>query len=185
MGEGKVLYSPRKRFCIMKRVILTIVAAVLCLSAFAAEVIVVDSEKVFKSIVEYNLAIERIDTLSKQYQAEVDGRFAQVSSAFEEYAATKQNYTATQRKELEAAILKMESEATALQESYFAQDGILIKLRLSLIAPIQERVFGVIGDYAEAKGADLVVDRAANPSVIFVRESIDCTAQIIELLKRK
>lgn len=168
----------------MKRLVLTFVAAILSLSAFAAEVLVVDSEKVFKSLSEYNLAIERIDTLSKQYQAEVDERFAQVSSAFEEYALTKQNYTATQRKGFEAAILKMESEATALQESYFAQDGIVIKLRLSLIAPIQERVFGVIGDYAESQGADLVVDRAANPSVIFVREGVDCTAQIIELLKK-
>lgn len=153
------------------------------LPAMAQEVVVVDSEKVFKSLIEYNLAMERIDALSKGYQADVDAKFEAVSRAFEEYAITKSSYTATQRKSAEAYILRMEQEATALQESYFAQDGIMTKTRLSLIAPIQTRVFTAIEKYAAQKGADIVIDKASNPTMLFSSDRVDCTETIIEMLK--
>lgn len=167
----------------MKRVILIIAAVVVGFSAMAQEVVVVDSEKVFKSLSDYVSALEQVDALSTKYQADVDAKFAEVSEMFSAYATAKSSYTATQRMAAEAAILKLEEEATTLQERYFAQDGVIINLRLSLIAPIQDRVFSAIESYAKEIGADLVLDKASNPSILFSGSRVDCTEAIIERLK--
>ena len=83
----------------------------------------------------------------------------------------------------ENEILSKEEEATKLQESLFGQEGELMKKRVELIKPIQERVFAAIESYAKANGIDLVVDRAANPTLLFQSDKIDRTQAIIDLLK--
>ncbi len=171
----------------MKRFILfiaIILSSSFAIEAMAQEVVVVDSERVFKSLEEYTSALEQVDVLSQKYQADVDAKFAAVSEAFNEYALSKSNLSAPQRIATEAKILKMEEEATSLQERYFAQDGVIINLRLSLIAPIQKRVFSTIESYAKQVGADIVLDKASNPSILFAGERVDCTEAVIELLNK-
>lgn len=167
----------------MRGFIIALVAMAYSSFAMAQQIIVVDSEKIFKSIADYTTALERVDETSKSYQSEVDAKFKAVSDAFNEYAALKAGYSASQRQIAEAGILSMESEATKLQESYFAKDGAVMKLRLSLIAPIQERVFKAIEEYAASKGADIVVDRSSNPSILYAGDKADHTEAIIEVLK--
>ena len=67
----------------MKRLILT-VSLLLSLTALAAQnYIVVDSEKVFKSIDAYNKALTELDELARQYQAQVDGKYAVIEQLYE------------------------------------------------------------------------------------------------------
>ena len=63
----------------MKRLILT--AAVIlasAMTAFAQKYIVVDSEKIFKSVAEYNEAIKTLDEMSEKYQEAVDAKFKDI-----------------------------------------------------------------------------------------------------------
>ena len=56
-------------------------------------------------------------------------------------------------------------------------------MRMELIAPIQKRVFGAIDEYAKKIGADIVIDKAANASLLFNSSAVDHTQKIIERLK--
>ena len=56
--------------------------------------------------------------------------------------------------------------------------------RVELIKPIQERVFAAIEKYAAANGVDLVVDKAANPTLLYESKSIDRTQAIIDAMKQ-
>ena len=57
----------------MKRIILTAVLAVVAAAALNAQnYMVVNSEKIFKSISEYNSAIDQLDKLAETYQKQVD-----------------------------------------------------------------------------------------------------------------
>lgn len=65
----------------MKRLIL-FAAALLAAGTLAAQnCIIVDSEKIFKSIDAYNQAISDLDDLAKQYQEQVDNRFQEVETS--------------------------------------------------------------------------------------------------------
>ena len=73
----------------MKRLIL-IAAFILTAGTLAAQnYIIVNSEKVFKSIDAYNTAISDLDKLAKQYQDQVDAKFAEVEALYNNYVSQK------------------------------------------------------------------------------------------------
>ena len=121
----------------MKRLIL-IAAFILTAGTLAAQnYIIVNSEKVFKSIDAYNTAISDLDKLAKEYQ-----------------------------------------------ESLFGQEGTLMKKRIEVISPIQKQVFDAIEAYAKQAGADLVLDSANNPTLLYTNPSVERTQQVIDALKK-
>ena len=172
----------------MKRLIL-IAAFILTAGTLAAQnYIIVNSEKVFKSIDAYNTAISDLDKLAKQYQDQVDAKFAEVEALYNNYVSQKTSLSAAARQTLENrrenAILNKEKEAQEYQESLFGQEGTLMKKRIEVISPIQKQVFDAIEAYAKQAGADLVLDSANNPTLLYTNPSVERTQQVIDALKK-
>ena len=169
----------------MKRLIL-IAAFVLTAGTLAAQnYIIVNSEKVFKSIAAYNTAISDLDELAKQYQTQVDTKFAEVETLYNNYQIQKTSLSAASRHVRENSILQKEKEAQEYQESLFGQEGMLMKKRVEMISPIQKQVFAAIEAYAKQVGADLVLDSANNPTLLYNNPSVERTQQVIDALKKK
>ena len=103
----------------MKRLIL-FAAALLAAGTLAAQnCIIVDSEKIFKSIDAYNQAISDLDDLAKQYQEQVDNRFQEVETLYNNYQYQKASLSSAARQARENTILAKEKEAQEYQESLF------------------------------------------------------------------
>ena len=169
----------------MKRLILTVVLALATLGiASAQKCCVIDSEKVFKSLDEYNKALASLDELGKAYQTEVDNKYKSIESLYNNYMAQKNNLSASSRASIEQQILQKEQEAQKYQQEVFGEEGTLMKKRVELIKPIQTKVFAAIEKYAKAKGYNLVLDKASNASILYYGEAIDHTAQVIEELTK-
>lgn len=164
----------------MKRLFAAICVLLLSVTVASAQnYMVIDSERVFKSIAEYNNALTQIENLSKQYQAKVDEKFREVETLYNSYVAARASLSDYSRQQREQQILQLEQEATEYQESIFGADGELMKRRMELIQPIQQRVFETIERFAKQQGYDLVIDIAANPTVLYYSESVDYTNRII------
>ena len=169
----------------MRKSILAIVFALATLGiASAQKYCVIDSEKVFKSLDEYNKAMTQLDELGKAYQTEVDNRYKSIESLYNNYMAQKASLSTTARASVEQQILQKEEEAQKYQQEIFGDEGTLMKKRVELITPIQEKVFAAIEAYAKANGYDLVLDKASNASILYLNTTIDRTAQVIEALKK-
>lgn len=149
----------------------------------AQNYMVIDSEKVFKSISEYNNALESLETLAEDYQEKVDAKFAEVENLYNSYMQRRASLSESARQQQEQLILQKEAEATEYQESLFGTDGELMKKRLELIQPIQQRVFSVIESFSKQYGYDLVIDISANPTILYYSTKVDFTDRIIEALK--
>ena len=170
----------------MKRILMTVAAiTMLTAAATAQNYMVIDSEKVFKSIAAYNTAISELDKLADTYQQQVDAKYKDVESLYNDYISQKSSLTYGQQQTVENAILAREDEAARLQESLFGTDGTLMKKRVELIQPIQERVFKAIETYAAAEGFDLVLDKASNPNILYSSSAIDRTQAVIDILKKQ
>ena len=152
--------------------------------ASAQNYMVIDSERVFKSIAEYNSALTQIENLSKQYQAKVDEKFREVETLYNSYVSVRASLSDYTRQQREQQILQLEEEATKYQESVFGTDGELMKRRMELIQPIQKRVFEAIERFAKQQGYDLVLDISANPTVLYYSDKVDYTDRIIEALRK-
>ena len=165
----------------MKRLIL-IAAFVLSAGTLAAQnYIIVNSEKVFKSIDAYNTALSTLDKLAEQYQDLVDAKFAEVETLYNNYMNQKASLTAATRQARENDILAKEKAAQEYQETLFGNDGTLMKKRIEMI---QKQVFSAIEAYAKQVGADVVLDSANNPTLLYSNPSVDRTQQVIDVLKK-
>jgi outer membrane protein len=90
----------------MRRVFFAIFAMMMCMGVASAQnYMVVDSEKVFKSLDAYNSALEQIETLSAQYQQSVDARFKEVENMYNTYIQQRASLSDGLRQQREQAIL--------------------------------------------------------------------------------
>lgn len=164
--------------------ILTLVLAIMTAGiASAQNYMVVDSEKIFKSISSYNTALDSLEKLAEQYQQQVDAKFAEVEQLYNSYMQQRASLSESYRQQYEQMILQKEAEATEYQESLFGTDGELMKKRMELIQPIQQRVFSTIESFSKQYGYDLVIDISANPTILYYSSKVDFTERIISALK--
>lgn len=168
----------------MKRLILFTALILTAGTLSAQNYIIVNSEKIFKSIDAYNKAISDLDTLAKQYQADVDQRFEEIEKIYNNYMSQRASLSSSVRDTIEESILSKEKEAQQYQESLFGQEGTLMKKRLELIQPIQKEVFAAIEAYAKQVGADAVIDSSNNPTLLYTNPEIERTQQVIDALKK-
>lgn len=169
----------------MKRLILIAVFVLTTGTLAAQNYIIVNSEKVFKSIDAYNTALSTLDKLAEQYQDLVDAKFAEVETLYNNYMNQKASLTAATRQTRENDILAKEKAAQEYQETLFGNDGTLMKKRIEMIEPIQKQVFSAIEAYAKQVGADVVLDSANNPTLLYSNPSVDRTQQVIDVLKNR
>ena len=168
----------------MKRLILTLALVLgIATMASAQNYAVVNSEKIFKSIDQYNQAITQLDQMANDYQTKVDAKFEEVEKIYNAYMQRRSQLSAASQQANEENILKLEQEAQKYQESIFGTDGELMKKRLELIQPIQKRVFEAIETYAKQKGYDMIIDISQNATMLYYSERTDHTDEIIALLK--
>ena len=87
-----------------------------------------------------------------------------------------------QKKEREQAIVNKEKEAADLKKKYFGPEGELYKKRQSLVEPIQDEIYNAVKTIAQAKGFQLILDRASDNGIIFASPSIDISNEVLSRL---
>ncbi|MBO5902616.1 MAG: OmpH family outer membrane protein [Tidjanibacter sp.] len=168
-----------KRFLILLATVLIASASTLS----AQNYMVVNSQKIFQSMKEYNNTIEELNALSEQYQQKVDEAYAQIEEMYNAYQQERANMSAAVRQTREDAIISNEKKVAEYQEQVFGTGGTLMQTRIEKLKPIQDKVFEAIEKYAKANGFDLVLDIASNPTILYYTPSADRTEQIINQLK--
>ena len=165
----------------MKKLIVLFVLAVAATGSALAQssYVFVDSEAIFKSLDDYNA-----DDLSAQYQKNIDEAYATLDQMYETYQSQKGYLSEINRNAREEEIIKREKDIKKYQQEVFGPEGDLIKKRLELIKPIQERVFAAINQYAETNQITMVIDRANNQTLLYYAPALDKTNAIITLLKQ-
>lgn len=163
--------------------VLTLALVLMGAAAMAQNYIVVNSEKIFKSIAAYNTAIEELDKLAKNYQEWVDAKFEEVEQLYNNYQQQRASLSESTRQQWETVILEKEQQATKYQEELFGQEGTLMKQRIEKIKPIQEKVFAAIEAYAKQVGAEVVIDSSNNPTLLYNAPSVERTDEVIATLK--
>jgi outer membrane protein len=151
--------------------------------AMSQNYMVVNSETIFKSIDEYNTAVEEIDTQAQQYQQNIDDAYAQIEEQYNSYMQQKQSLSQSEQQAREQSIIDNEKRVAEYQEAAFGSEGTISKLTNEKLEPIQTKVFEAIGDYAIANKFGLVLDIATNPTIIYYDTAVDKTDAIIKLLQ--
>ncbi len=152
------------------------------LNLHAQKFALVDMEYILKNIPAYERANEQLNQVSKKWQAEVEAVQIEAQTLYKNYQNEVVFLSQEQKKTRQDAIVAKEQEAAELKKKYFGPQGELFKKRTALMSPIQEEIYVTIRDIADARGYQLVLDRASDTGIIFGSPKIDISAEVLSKL---
>ena len=176
-----------KRFYAHKLYIVLCTFVLISGTAFAKDqqVAYVDMTYILKNLPQYEQANEQLTLLSKRWQKEVDAMQQEARVLSTNYQTEQIFLSETMRRQREEEIVKKEQEVLELKRKYFGQEGELYKKREALIKPIQDDIYNAIQDLASEKHIEVVRDRSADPSLIYMSSKLDISDQVLKKLGAK
>lgn len=140
----------------------------------------VDTEYILSKLPSYQTAQTKLDGFSKQWQKEVEAKFAEVESKYKEYQSEKVLLSEEMKKRKEEEIVRMERAAKELKNKYFGVEGELFKKREELIKPIQEEIYNALKQVAEDGNYAMIFDVAAGASVLYTDNKYDVSDDVLK-----
>jgi len=151
-------------------------------SSYSQKFALIDMEYILKNISSYETANQQLEAVSKKWQSEVEAAQQEIQNMYKTYQSELVFLSADQKTKKENEIVEKEKAAQELKRKYFGAEGELFKRREALITPIQDDIYNAIKEISEAKGYQLVLDRASASSVIFASPRIDISNEVLAKL---
>ena len=145
----------------------------------------IDMQYILKNIPQYETANEQLTMISKRWQKEIDTAQQELQILVSNYQTEQIFLSPDMKQKREDEILEKEQYLLELKRKYFGQEGDWYKKRESLLKPIQDEIYAAIQDIASEKQYDVVKDRSADPSLIYMSGKLDISDQVLEKLGAK
>lgn len=172
-----------KRFLFIAILILGCYSPAIMAQKFA--VAYLDMQYILKNLPQYEIANEQLAMISKRWQKEIDNAQQEVQILVSNYQTEQIFLSADMKKKREDEILEKEQHVLELKRKYFGEGGEWYKKRESLLKPIQEEIYNAVQEIANEKKYDIVKDRSADPSLIYMSSRLDISDQVLEKLGAK
>lgn len=144
-----------------------------------------DMQYILKNLPQYETANEQLTMISKRWQKEIDVAQQEVQILTSNYQTEQIFLSADMKQKRESEILEKERYVLELKRKYFGEGGEWYKKRESLLKPIQEEIYNVVQEIAAEKRYDIIKDRSADPSLIYMSSRLDISEQVLERLGAK
>ena len=154
-------------------------------SMHAQKIAVVDVALILEGSTEYTKAEKEIDRLSLEWRQEISLQLDDVKSLYNKYQAEQVLLGDDIKAEREKEIMDKEAAVRELQKKRFGPDGDLFSKRQNLTAPVQDKVFAAIEDFANDRGYDIILDKGSATGLLFASENYDKTEEIKRRLGQK
>ena len=176
-----------KKIVIIRYSLCIIAALLLSGTAFAKDqsIAYIDMQYILKNLPQYEQANEQLTMLSKRWQKEIDAAQQEARVLLSNYQTEQIFLSDAMKQQREEEIVQKEQQVLELKRKYFGQDGELYKKREALIKPIQEEIYNAIQELASEKKIDLIKDRSADPSLIYMSSKLDVSDQVLIKLGAK
>ena len=144
-----------------------------------------DMQYILKNLPQYETANEQLTMISKRWQKEIDVAQQEVQILTSNYQTEQIFLSADMKQKRESEILEKERYVLELKRKYFGEGGEWYKKRESLLKPIQEEIYNVVQEIAAEKRYDIIKDRSADPSLIYMSSRLDISEQVLDRLGAK
>lgn len=155
------------------------------LSAQKFSVAYIDMQYILKNLPQYETANEQLAMISKRWQKEIDAAQQEAQILTSNYQTEQIFLSADMKSKREDEILQKEQQVLELKHKYFGPDGEWYKKRESLLKPIQDEIYNAIQELASEKRYDVIKDRSADPSLIYMSSKLDVSDQVLGKLGAK
>lgn len=167
------------------------ICALACVLSFgtiyanAQKVAYVDMQYILKNLPQYETANEQLTMVSRRWQKEIDAVESELRVMQQNYQTEQIFLSEDQRTRREQEILQKEQQLLELKRRYFGPEGELYKKRESLLKPIMDEIYNAIQEIAQLHRYEVVKDRSADPSLLYMSSKLDISDQVLEKLGAK
>lgn len=169
----------------IKTYIICLIALALAIPAGAQKIAFVDMAYILKNLPQYETANEQLSMVSRRWQKEIEAAAKEADVLTTNYRTEQVFLSADLKEKREAEILAKEQEVLELKRKYFGAEGELYKKRESLIKPIQDEIYNAIQEIAQEKRYEIVKDKSADPTMIFLSTKLDISDLVLQKLGAK
>ena len=152
--------------------------ALLTFTSSAQRIAIVDINEVLGSFIDYQNAEKEIDKVASEWRQEIAQEYDKIKAMYNKYQAEQVLLNEEQKKQREDEIVEAEKAVREMQKNRFGPEGDLFIKRQELVAPIQDKVYAAIEDFASDRGYDLIFDKGGAAGLLFVTDDYDKTGDI-------
>lgn len=165
----------------MKKIttLLTIAFFMIAMGSKAQKIALVDMQYILEAIPSYETANDQIEQLSTKWEKEVETLLTETQTMYKNYQTEKVFLSKDMVTKRENEIIDKENAANDLKRKYFGPEGELYKKRESLIKPIQDEIYNAVKKLAQAKGYELILDKASSQNLIFASPALDISDELL------
>ncbi len=144
----------------------------------------INMEYILENLPEYAEANRQLETNMAAWKKEVDKKKNEIDKLKQTLEAEKPLLTKEMIEDAEDEIKFQEGELFDYQQNIFGPSGVLFTQKKNLVQPIQDQVFNVIKDIAEARKYDFIFDKTADVIMLFASKRFDISDQVVRAMKR-
>ncbi len=144
----------------------------------------IDMEYILESVPEYQEASTQLDGKVQRWKKDLEKLAKEIDQMKLNLSNEKVLLTTELVEEREEEIKILEEEMFTYQQARFGPNGDLDIQRRQLVQPIQDQVFNIVQEIAEAKKYDFIFDKSADIVMLFAAERNDISEQVLRSINR-
>lgn len=171
----------------MKKILLILFTVLTALTATAQrsiKIAYIDMEYILDKVPDYAEAKNQLEQRAQKWKQEIETKKNEINALKQSLDSEKALLTKELIEEREEEIAYQEKELMDYQMKRFGPTGDLISQKTVLVKPIQDQVFNIIQDLAEARKYDFVFDKSSDLTMLFSAKRHDISDHVVNLLTR-
>jgi Skp family chaperone for outer membrane proteins len=144
----------------------------------------IDMEYILENVPEYQEAKNQLSSKVSKWKRDLDKMRQEIEQLKLNLSNERILLTKELIEEQEEEIKILEDERIAYQQNRFGPGGDLDVQRRQLVQPIQDQVFNLVQELAEAKKYDFIFDKSADVVMLFAAKRNDVSDQILRSINR-
>ena len=144
----------------------------------------IDMEYILESVPEYQEASTQLEGKVQRWKKDLEKMQKEIDQMKLNLANERVLLTKELIEEREEEIKFLEDEMLQYQQDRFGPNGDLDIQRRQLVQPIQDQVFNIVQEIAEAKKFDFIFDKSADVVMLFAAKRNDISEQVLRQINR-
>lgn len=165
-------------------ILLTLSSFTLYSQAKGTRIGFIDMEYILEKVPNYAEAKNQLELKAQKWKQEIEVKKNEIDKLKSNLKTESPLLTKELIEEREDEIKYLEEEMLDYQQGRFGPAGDLILQKTILVKPIQDQVFSIVQDIAIAKNFDFIFDKSSDKSMLFVKNNLDISDQVIRQLLR-
>ena len=166
----------------MKKFSISIISIMACLFLQAQDIAYIDSRYILENIPDFNTAQDELNSLSLEWQEEIDLLKDDAERMYRKYQAEKYILPEDTKQAREDQIIQQEKEIKKLTKMRFGPEGDLYKKQQKMIQPIQDLIYTAVQELADEGKYDIIFDKSSDLIMLFSAPELDKSEEILEKL---